>query len=378
MKRILQLMFLGTGIGILFSSCSMFSYTAHTAKTLAIENEVRQMPLVVDLHVDSTRWERDTAWENVLFKKHASVKNQMDYLVASILEESGADVLVEPKVSLDARMGWIRSRYDMKVMGYPARYVNFRPATMQDMRLLGMDTLDCRRDYPQVVINGAPGSWYDGRSVTRRLETKGNVRWNSTKGGRMAPAISAPGKPKKKKRPEPEVLRKPYTGMLDIRAAYSPSYGDGYASASWPAMFTTTHGANLGKRRSIFLGAGMGFGGNKRRLNHSDYDFSEPRRLFLPVYANVRFNLGHKKVYPFIDVRVGGAMIWEKNKVYEKSVWSDTWYLDYEKKYSYISLYYDVTVGVGIGNHFDLGITHMMMGLEDRDFDIGLKLGVRW
>lgn len=173
MKRILQLLVCGLGIGLLFSSCSMFNYTTYTAKTMGIENRIVQMPTVVDLVVDSMRHEKDTVWENILFKQHTSVKNQMDYLIASILEESGADVLVEPKASLDTKMSWIRSNYKLSVTGYPARYVNFRPATMEDMLLLGMDTLDCRGDYPQVIINGAPGNWYDSRSVNRRMEAKG-------------------------------------------------------------------------------------------------------------------------------------------------------------------------------------------------------------
>lgn len=366
MKRILQLMFLGTGIGILFSSCSMFSYTAHTAKTLAIENEVRQMPLVVDLHVDSTRWERDTAWENVLFKKHASVKNQMDYLVASILEESGADVLVEPKVSLDARMGWIRSRYDMKVMGYPARYVNFRPATMQDMRLLGMDTLDCRRDYPQVVINGAPGSWYDGRSANTRTGFGAKVRQAFSKPGSYAGDRQPVNRQKKER--NPEIVRKKYEGRFEVRAAYS--FYDAYTRNSYgdidevyevvPVMAYTTHGAYVGEKRNVFLGAGVGFGGD---VAFQDADF------WLPIYFDARFNFCSRKFSPFVEVKVGPSVRWGHI---------------FGRRDVACTFFYEANLGVSLGRYLDVSITHMgtVAGHwgdgEMLPCDLGLKLGVRW
>lgn len=358
-------MFLGTGIGILFSSCSMFSYTAHTAKTLAIENEVRQMPLVVDLHVDSTRWERDTAWENVLFKKHASVKNQMDYLVASILEESGADVLVEPKVSLDARMGWIRSRYDMKVMGYPARYVNFRPATMQDMRLLGMDTLDCRRDYPQVVINGAPGSWYDGRSANTRTGFGAKVRQAFSKPGSYAGDRQPVNRQKKER--NPEIVRKKYEGRFEVRAAFSflDSYHrDSYEDLIWageivPVLAFTTHGAYVGTKRNIFLGAGAGFGGDV---------FSRNGDCWLPIYFDAHFNFCSKEFSPFAEIKLGPCLAWG-------------FYSNHRDQYGdSFGFFYEADIGVSLGKHFDLSITHM--GAVTKGVmlpcDLGLKLGVRW
>lgn len=360
MKRILQLLVCGLGIGLLFSSCSMFNYTTYTAKTMGIENRIVQMPTVVDLVVDSMRHEKDTAWENILFKKHTSVKNQMDYLIASILEESGADVLVEPKASLDVKMSWIRSNYKLSVTGYPARYVNFRPATMEDMLLLGMDTLDCRGDYPQVIINGAPGNWYDSRSVNRRMEAKGGVRRSSVNGGNMSPAVSAP---QKEKKGNPKIMRKKYEGRFELRAALSFTkvydYGGGYHSVA-PAMAFTTHGANIGKKKDLFLGGGMGFGGDL-------YDNGD---LFLPFYVDVRGNFGSRKFTPFLEVKVGPSVQWGDYLVVADDEWMHG---------PRMSMFYELSFGVSLGKHFDVGITHMgYVMTQNTIWDLGLKLGVRW
>ena len=126
-----------------FSSCGTMrsTSTTRTARTLEIEADIQQLPTVADLVVDTVLAKNDTSWTNISFK-HVMLKSEMrKVLLGEMLENTNADVIVQPREKVQTKVYHpFKQSYTMQVVGYPARYRNFRTATEEDLRILqGLD-----------------------------------------------------------------------------------------------------------------------------------------------------------------------------------------------------------------------------------------------
>jgi len=125
------------------SSCSVFrpTTTQRTARSFEIETDIKQMPTVADLVVDSAYVRQDTAWTNILFKYTVSKAAMRNELIGLMLENNDADIIVQPREKSTTTVHHpFKQSYTMEIYGYPARYRNFRTATEEDLRILnGID-----------------------------------------------------------------------------------------------------------------------------------------------------------------------------------------------------------------------------------------------
>lgn len=130
MKRLIII----AAVASVMASCAVTK--TRTARTADISSEITQMPTVVELDVADKREKSDVfEWANRMFsfKRRIGVKEKTQEAVAQILERTDADVLIEPKVSVDRRIKPFATDYTLSVSGYPAKYKAFRTATVEDI-----------------------------------------------------------------------------------------------------------------------------------------------------------------------------------------------------------------------------------------------------
>lgn len=296
------------------SSCSV-ARRVHTARSVTIGCEVTQMPTVAELDVAPQPARADTAWVNHLFKGSVPVRSQEQALVARILSEADADVLVEPKVSRKARRHWFRTDNMLTVSGYPARYKAFRTATTEDLEKI--------RTLRSPQVPPPPVKEVETRSCARPVP--------------QAPVVLA--KPAKASEPvrERRYRRKTgYRGFLDGGYYMGNDLDDGYG-------FSTTHGYQISQH--FFAGIGAGYY-KLAKNDPDDYDSSEQ---IIPVFAQVRSYILKNRVSPYVDLRGGYAL------------------------YDPDSYFVGAGAGVSVGR-FDLGFEYARIG--DVDDTFRLRIGI--
>lgn len=112
----------------LLCSCSTVKKTAQTAE---VNTAIIQYPTVTDLEVlepatMSTSW----SWNPFV---RTSLKTRKSNLVANLLKEQGADVLLEERYIVESDgLGGGR----LTVTGYPAKFKGFRKATPADLEAI--------------------------------------------------------------------------------------------------------------------------------------------------------------------------------------------------------------------------------------------------
>lgn len=110
------------------TSCTTVKLTSQTAD---VTTAVVQYPTVTDLDV-MPKASATTSWKLNIFKR-MSLNTRKSNLVAHLLNEKGADVLLEEQFILeDHGLG----NYTLTVTGYPARFTGFRKATEADLEAL--------------------------------------------------------------------------------------------------------------------------------------------------------------------------------------------------------------------------------------------------
>lgn len=110
------------------TSCTTVKLTSQTAE---VHTAVVQYPTVTDLDV----MEKATAtvkWGWDPFKR-ISLNTRKGNLVANLLKEKDADVLLEEQFVMEYH-GW--GNYTLTVTGYPAKFKGFRKATASDLDAL--------------------------------------------------------------------------------------------------------------------------------------------------------------------------------------------------------------------------------------------------
>lgn len=127
--------------GLVLTSCSVTRSTYTEVKTGA---SVQQMPVVADIET-GPKVEKTISWANHPFNSSYSKENQTENAIFDILKEYGADVLIEPHTVYVKTIGHRK----LTVTGYPARFVNIRKATEEDLMELRKDDSAHRKSvYP--------------------------------------------------------------------------------------------------------------------------------------------------------------------------------------------------------------------------------------
>lgn len=117
-----------------------------TASTVPVETYVVQYPTVADLDISHQKVSKSTSWFS-LFSFTSPILRR-DNLIAELIQENDADVLVEPHfIFTNKTFG----RSSITVFGYPATFKNFRKATESDL-----EALRCGRRDIYDVSNSCP------------------------------------------------------------------------------------------------------------------------------------------------------------------------------------------------------------------------------
>jgi len=125
--------------GAATTSCTTVTNTASTAD---VQPEVIQRTTVADLDVDPKRVEGYQEWKWTFFHRltQPSFALRKQNLVADMLRERDADVLVEPQVTYTQKLFGKRT---LRIVGYPARLKNFHTASHEELRDLGLVAAEC-------------------------------------------------------------------------------------------------------------------------------------------------------------------------------------------------------------------------------------------
>lgn len=126
MKAIKLLFILVAAVGL--ASCST---TKRTATTIAIETSVVQYPTVADLEIGERKVMKKVTWSSLF--SMTSYGTRKGNTIAELVAESGADVLVEPQFIHKSNM---LGHHELTVIGFPAKYKNFRKATEADLKAI--------------------------------------------------------------------------------------------------------------------------------------------------------------------------------------------------------------------------------------------------
>lgn len=114
---------------LLLSSCSS---VRHTAATAPVDVTVATFT-VADMDVQPTKITATTNWNYNPFKR-VNVETVKNNTTAKMLQETGADVLVEPQYIIERR-GFLRGG-SVTVFGFPAKYSNFHKMTPEEAKII--------------------------------------------------------------------------------------------------------------------------------------------------------------------------------------------------------------------------------------------------
>lgn len=252
----------------LLASCTTVE---HTADTLPIKPVAYQHPTVADLDVDSVKASGTTEWNfSLLPVGNASPRLRRQNLVADILSETGADVLVEPQVKFTKKTFGKRT---LTISGYRARLRNFRPATDHDLAALRLMAGEgCRPG----EATCCPGSQAPGCNAG------------------AAPAV-VPAAKKQKKSKAPAAKEYRWLFRTGIVSAGLPGSEDDNMHRRAGYDFTLGFNKRLGKSPVYYSAeAGLGCGGAK--YDEPYYDFTHKTMFHTvsvsPVTFGVKIPLG--------------------------------------------------------------------------------------
>lgn len=127
----LNIILLFTCLTILFTSCSTMKKS--TSTTMTVESGIYQYPTVADLDVKQ-KVEKQITWNFVPFNfGQPPLELRKSNLVADIIKENKADVLLEPQVTFTKKSFGERT---LTITGFPASFKNFRKANQEDLKAL--------------------------------------------------------------------------------------------------------------------------------------------------------------------------------------------------------------------------------------------------
>lgn len=327
MKRLIII----AAVASVMASCAVTK--TRTARTADISSEITQMPTVVELDVADKREKSDVfEWANRMFsfKRRISVKEKTQEAVAQILERTNADVLIEPKVSVDRRIKPFATDYTLSVSGYPAKYKAFRTATVEDIEAVNA----LRKPAGHRTIRIA--DYMRPQTAHLSRQTRNTVA--------IADAVT--------KKPRWE-RKSGYMGMVD--AGLILGCGNGSEDG---LHISTTHGALIAHR--FFLGLGLAYQfipdlwcANPYSYNYGYNDTVEAHML--NGFFNFRAYALKRRVSPFLDARVGFN--------YSTQSRDDN---------SEIGLYWDAGIGLSVGRFNVSGVYAQYANTDGFKIKIGV------
>lgn len=119
----------------LFMLTSCGSLKQADSKVLDIESKVIQYPTIVNLDVQKESISGCVEWRKPKFGRDMPLEVRIGNLIAEMARKAKADILVEPRLTLEqGASGWRSQK--ITITGYPASYKDFRPATPEDIKIL--------------------------------------------------------------------------------------------------------------------------------------------------------------------------------------------------------------------------------------------------
>lgn len=148
MKQNIILLF--TFVTVLFSSCSTMKKS--TSTTMNVESGVYQYPTVADLDVKQ-KIEKQIEWSFVPFNwGQPPLQLRKNNLIADIVKENNADVLLEPQITFIKQPFGKRT---LIITGFPASFKNFRKANKEDLKALEIVV-----PAPKMEVYNVAQPWY--------------------------------------------------------------------------------------------------------------------------------------------------------------------------------------------------------------------------
>lgn len=114
---------------LLITSCTTLK---KTAATVDVNASITQYPTLADLEIKG-KVEKTVVWNWNPFRRDITLNVRKGNLIAEILKEADADVLLEPQTIYTKQSFGERT---LTVIGIPAKYKNFRKATEKDLKVL--------------------------------------------------------------------------------------------------------------------------------------------------------------------------------------------------------------------------------------------------
>lgn len=115
-------------VGLVLCSCSSIK---HTSAIVPVETKVVNFT-VADVNVQPVKISKTTSWSYNPFRR-VSVETVKTNTTALMLEETNADVLIEPEYIIEKR-GFLRGG-SVTVIGFPASYSNFHKMTQDEAQV---------------------------------------------------------------------------------------------------------------------------------------------------------------------------------------------------------------------------------------------------
>lgn len=333
---------------MVLSSCTI---TQNTSVTAPVTNlEVKQYPTVADLEVNPQKVSKTEEWDFVPFNiGQPSMKIRKNNMVADILKDNNADVLLEPQTVFVKQPFGKRT---LTITGFSAKFSNFRKATDEDLKAL------------EVV--GTP-------SATNKIYNVNKKNVIKEVDGLENSSSSGSGS-----------LRKKMEWKINVGATFSTLRGndkESYTYSSKPG-----YDIEIGFRRTIknniFWGMSTGFlsRGFQADFKGSRIDDTENMMChvfnFMPVKFGYKYDITEKlAVSAFLGAYLDIVMVQNFDQNYTGSRRDD-------EQYSYSDDLADFGFRFGLGAQYghialdfsiDRGVIGRMCDLKQRS--IGLNLG---
>lgn len=269
---------------LILVSCSV-QHTALTSKVMNISPEVIQMPTVAELDIAKEQVTVDTVVVMKPFDKNSGYRSRgsiKDALVASILKQSDADILMQPEISTEVSYKGLTSTLKMSLNGYPAKYSGFRTITMEDVEIL--NELKGRKQVGNISLTN-----FLRTDVGKTLRMTGD-----------ALAVSDPANLQTKASKVEKVRWSRPTGYKGL---YEFEYSSSIERMGGMNVgLTTTQGVQM--TPCFYLGGGLGVNYYEFDPTYSDYISS----LWVPVFARMRIHFWNRKVAPYFDLMLGATV----------------------------------------------------------------------
>lgn len=124
--------FIILGLIVLLASTSCTSIKK-TSTTTEVNTGIFQYPTVTDLEI-LPKVEKSVEWPSIPFNiGQPSLSVRKTNLVADLVKENGADILLEPQFKVELK---IFGTNRLTVYGFPAKFKNFRKANTSDIEAL--------------------------------------------------------------------------------------------------------------------------------------------------------------------------------------------------------------------------------------------------